>query len=65
MRTEIENKNNVIDNGFGDSGYIIQFFGIFKNNINFCIKEQRKERCQICNYLKTFNEEFHTLFFMY
>ena len=61
-RTEIENKNNDIDNGFGESGYIIQLFSIFKNKINFCLKEQRNENCQICNHLKIFDEEYHNIF---
>jgi len=59
METQIENKNIVIDNGFGESGFIIQLFGIFKANNNFCLKEQRNEKCQICNNLKIINEEYH------
>lgn len=33
--TEINDKNKIIDTGFGKSGFIIQLFQIFKNNSLF------------------------------
>ena len=57
--TAINDKNTVIDNGFGKSGYIIQLFQIFKNNSYFCLKEVRNELCEICSYNKKYPESLH------
>ena len=62
LRTELENRDNVINNGFGQSGYIVQFFSIFKENDSFYIKEKRNEKCEICINIKEFNETYHSLF---
>jgi hypothetical protein len=34
-RTAKDNKNIIINNGFGFNGFIVQIFSIFKDNINF------------------------------
>ena len=55
----INDKNTVVETGFGKAGYIIQLFHIFKNNTDFCLKEKRNEICQICSYNKKFPESLH------
>ena len=57
--TEIDNKNIIVETGFGISGYVVQLLKIFKNNTYFCLKEQRHEKCEICGYDKVFEEEMH------
>ena len=48
--TAINDKNTVVETGFGKSGYIIQLFKIFKNNTYFCLKEIRNEICEVFSY---------------
>ena len=57
--TSIDNKNLIVDKGYGREGYIIQLFSIFRNNEYFCIKERRKETCLLCNNIKNFNITNH------
>ena len=39
----MENRNNIINNGFGINGVIVQLFSIFKDNTDFCLEERRIE----------------------
>ena len=57
--TEINDKNKIIDTGFGKSRFIIQLFQIIKNNSLFCLKEKRNEKCEICSYIKNFLDTLH------
>ena len=57
--TQINDKNKIIDTGFGKSGFIVQLFQIFKNNYYFCLKERRSEKCEICSYIKNFPDTLH------
>ena len=57
--TAINDKNTVVETGFGKSGYIIQLFKIFKNNTYFCLKEIRNEICEICSYNKNYPVSLH------
>ena len=41
---EINNKNNVIETGFGLSVYIVPLFQKFKNNSFFSLKEKQNEK---------------------
>lgn len=50
--TTISNHVNVIDSGFGKTGFINKLFNIFRHNKFFCLKEQRQELCGICGLLK-------------
>ena len=59
-RTEINNSENIVQNGFGINGAVVQLFSIFKNDKNFCIEERRKEICQICNNIREFDPTFHS-----
>lgn len=55
-RTAIENKNNIINNRLGVNGFIVQLFSIFKNNVDFCLKNTRIETCEVCNNVKELNK---------
>ena len=57
----VNDPNNVIGNGLGSNGYIIQLFKIFKNNDIFCIKEQKQEICGIYINVKLYDMEYHNL----
>ena len=61
-QTEINNNNNIINNGFGMNGFICQLFSNFKNSDIFCIKEHREEHCQICNNIKIYRHNLHNHF---
>ena len=61
-QTEINDNNNIINNGFGMNGFICQLFSIFKNSDIFCIKEHREEHCQICNNIKIYPQNLHNHF---
>jgi len=61
-QTEINNNNNVINNGFGMNRFIRQLFTIFKNSDIFCIKEHCEEHCQICNNIKIYQHNLHNHF---
>lgn len=61
-QTQINNNDNVINNGFGMNGFICQLFSIFKNSDIFCIKEHREENCQICNNIKIYQHNLHNHF---
>ena len=41
--TDINNKNSILENGYRVNGFIVQLFSIFKNNVNFNIKEKKKK----------------------
>ena len=56
LLNEIENRDNIINNALGQSGYIVQLFSIFKEKDCFCIKEKRNAKCEIYNNIKEFNE---------
>ena len=47
--TAKNNIENVIDSGFGKTGFIYNLFNIFKVNKFFCLKEQRQEVWGICS----------------
>ena len=53
---EINNKNNVIETGFGLSVYIVPSFQKFKNNSFFSLKEKQNEKY---NQIKYFPESLH------
>ena len=61
LSTEIENRN-IINSGYGKSGYISQLFNIFKNNNIFCITEEKKEIWEICGNIYINKPNYHNVF---
>lgn len=62
LETIPNNRNIISDNGFGKCGMICQLSSIFKNNVFFCLVEQKNEICEFCGNAKSYPQNYHDLF---